>query len=359
MCKRSDNVKNITFLDVTGFYASGSSAVVDLLKEFKNTYECKAEVRFIVDPYGLTELENALVHNWELINSSAAITDYLDMCKKWSRRGGGHKNPFAHAGLSYVNTINKDFMKITEEYVNRLTKFQYQCDYYHTKFQKSYLKYVMDRCRYAIELYSGGRLKTANRHLRPCYFAHPTQEEFNLATQEYLEKLFANNLDGCQDGYIILDQALSANNTQILHRYFKNAKMIIVDRDPRDMYVDEIVNWGVRHDDDNTKDAGKRYVMRYKALHDGIVYDDDILKVQFEDLVLNYNSTVEKIIKFFGWTKEDHINPKKFLKPEISCKNVGIWKKYYNDYKDALDVISEKLKNYCVERLPEYENIAH
>ena len=74
-------MSNMMFINVSGFFTSGSSAVVDLLKEFDDTYECKAEVRIIKDPYGISQLEHSLVDSWELINSSAAIMDFLKLCK--------------------------------------------------------------------------------------------------------------------------------------------------------------------------------------------------------------------------------------------------------------------------------------
>ena len=33
------------FIDVTGYFYSGSSAVVDLIREYDDIYECKAEIR--------------------------------------------------------------------------------------------------------------------------------------------------------------------------------------------------------------------------------------------------------------------------------------------------------------------------
>ena len=76
------SMKDITFVSVSGFCSSGSSAVIDLLKEIKGCYVPDAEIRFIKDPYGIVEMEDALVNHWEFINSSAAISDFLDICKK-------------------------------------------------------------------------------------------------------------------------------------------------------------------------------------------------------------------------------------------------------------------------------------
>lgn len=339
-------MKDISFILVSGFFASGSSAAVDLLKEFKGSYECMAEIRTIKDPYGIAQMERALTDHWELINSSAAIRDFLWLSKICARPG---KFPLAPAGLGYSQTISKDYMEITQRYVDKLTKFTYKTDFYYQRFKKNYFQYVTDRCRWAAEYLSKGKLRIANRNMKPSYFAKPTHKEFNKATQEYFYELFEAHANDKQKNYIILDQAVSPNDTQVIHRYFESAKMIIVDRDPRDMYVDDML-WIESFDSDQqSRAAGERYVQRHKALRSSMELDDDVMYIRFEDLILNYEESVKKITEFLGFKPEDHITPKKYLQPEKSCKNIGIWKQHYDKYKDALDAIKEGLPEYCWE----------
>ncbi len=49
----------ITYLAIGGYFYSGSSAVVDLLKEYRGFYESGSEIRIINDPYGLIQLEKS------------------------------------------------------------------------------------------------------------------------------------------------------------------------------------------------------------------------------------------------------------------------------------------------------------
>ena len=111
-------MKKCCFVNVSGFFFSGSSAMVDLLKEFEDFYESNAEIRFIKDPYGVAQLEDALINRWELINSSAAISDFLTMCEKGCRNG---KGLFSPAGFNLKKTISNDFMQITHDYIDELT----------------------------------------------------------------------------------------------------------------------------------------------------------------------------------------------------------------------------------------------
>lgn len=341
-------MKDLLFIGVSGFFSSGSSAVIDLLKEFENTYECKAEIRIIKDPYGIAQLEQALVHHWELLNSSAAVQDFLWLCKIYNRTGG---HVFSPAGLSYGKNISPDFMKITQDFVDDLTDFTYESDFYYQKIKKPYYKFVIDRIRYGIEFYSKGRIRSANRKNKPSYFAHPTEEHFLEATKKYLVRLFENCLpEDVKTGYILLDQAISTNDVDAINRYFTKGKLIIVDRDPRDMYVEDLERWRENLDYDTASvDAGRRYVMRHKALRENIPNAKNVMVVRFETLIQDYDNELKRIREFVGLTEEAHVNPHMYLKPEISAKNIGVWKQYYEKYKDAIDTIGAMLPEYCVD----------
>ena len=210
-------MKELHFIGVSGFFSSGSSAVLDLLKEYDHTYESKAEIRIIKDPYGISQLEQALVHHWEFLNSSAAIRDFLRLCKIYNRMGG---YVFSPAGLSYKKNIGKDFMAVTQEYVDELTDYTYTSDFYYQKIEKPYVKYVADRIRYGIEHYTHGKIRAANRNLKPSYFCHPSEERFLLSTKKYFHRLFEGCLpEETETGYILLDQAISPNDADAINRY--------------------------------------------------------------------------------------------------------------------------------------------
>lgn len=334
----------VTFINVAGFFGSGSSAVVDLLKEFEGFYECNSEIRFIKDPRGICDLENALVNNWELINSAAAIADFKKMIKKGCRHG---RHLFSRAGLGYKRKINKNFLNVTEKYLNRLTQYKFIGDFYHFKFQKKYIKYLVDRYRTAIEFYTKGKLKTGNRKLEPLHFSHPTKEEFYEATKDYMEELFAPKIEENSCQYIILDQAVSPNNPDVIEKYFHKSKLIIVERDPRDTFVNEYKSGCYLDDDYNTYEGGHNYAIRLRALRSAMKENSNILIIKFEDLILHYEQTKARIAEFIGISLKSHIHPHKYLKPEVSANNIGLWRKHYEECGKAIDAINEELPELC------------
>ena len=73
--------------------------------------------------------------------------------------------------------------------------------------------------------------------------------------------------------------------------------------------------------------------------------DDRVLRINFEDLVFKYEETKNKVFNFLGIDKSHHIDKFKHFNPEISKKNVKIWKNHPN--KDEINKIFNELKEYC------------
>ena len=338
--------KKINYVMWCGFSGSGSSAVGDLLREFDHTFECGKEIRFIKDPYGIYDLEQHLIDHWELINSLAAIHDFIRMSKIWGRYGDG---PLCPPGLSYKKHINKNYYAISKKYIDRISLFEFKREFYTTKFKKNYFKYVIDRNRAYIERKTKGKIKLANRHITPNHFAVPTKEEFYAATRDYIDELFLPHVgEEGNENTILLDQPLSPNNIDCLYHYFRDAKMIIVDRDPRDIYVEKF-EWGLHIDKESgTVKDGMHFAEFMKGLHRYMkLPSPNVLYIRFEDLVLHYNETKAKILEFVGFDEKDHLYPSKYFNPEISKQNVGRWKRYADKYADALNYLRDALPNQC------------
>ena len=59
-----------------GLGSTGSSALVDLLKEVDGFYSMHDEFRLFVDPGGLINLRDALVENWSVFQTDMAIRNF-------------------------------------------------------------------------------------------------------------------------------------------------------------------------------------------------------------------------------------------------------------------------------------------
>ena len=69
---------DLNFISVIGYGWTGSSAYIDLLEEFSGVGVLPGEFRIAKDPYGLIDLEDSLVHNWDFIRHDVAIRRFRE-----------------------------------------------------------------------------------------------------------------------------------------------------------------------------------------------------------------------------------------------------------------------------------------
>lgn len=337
-------MSKVTYVIVGGYFYSGSSAVVDLLKEYISCFECGAEIRFINDPYGLIQLENSLTDNWDWIRAGMALDDYCELCLKLSRKKD--RMPFRAFGMGYTDNLNPYFVEITMDFINKLTDFEYDNDFYAYQAKTNYVQYILNRWRLGIEIYSKQLFKVHKK--RMVRHAHPSKEEYYGAVKEYIDKLFKYQIDKQGKEYIIMDQAIHPRDSYVINRYFNNGKMIIVDRDPRDMFVQSILSGAV--DYDNSSKAGSNFAKLQSSLHERNIDAQNVLEIHFEDLVYDYGKTVNKIESFLDLDPDKHVMKRKYFNPDISKKNIGLWRKYYDKYNEAIDVIAREMPGYITGR---------
>ena len=124
--------------------------------------------------------------------------------------------------------------------------------------------------------------------------------------------------------------------------------LIIVDRDPRDMFADGFENVMSIDSEHKTIEHAKYYIEKQKAMRERIPIDNsNTLYVRFENLVLNYEIESKRIMDFLGLGEDMHVHKKTYLNPDVSSKNVGIWKRHYNECPEVMDLIEQELPSLC------------
>lgn len=124
--------------------------------------------------------------------------------------------------------------------------------------------------------------------------------------------------------------------------------MIIIDRDPRDMFADDLENVMSIDSKRSTIEHARYYVEKQKALRERIPFDDpNVMYIRFEDLVLHYDQEARRVMDFLGLTGDMQIHKREYLNPDISCKNVGIWRRHYNECPEVMDLIKQELPDLC------------
>ena len=332
-------IRDFRYVCIIGYGWSGSSACIDLLREFEGFKALEGEFRIAKDPYGLNDLENSLVHNWDFIRHDVAIRDFLNYCKMLSRKS----NLFSKVGKNFSEKLNVDFMSESKLYIDKLTDMMYFGDTSVHRYNISaYKNFIMKI-----------RSKIGRNNAKNMYFSRPSEDMFLEETRKYINKLFNQYAESNDANTIILDQAVSVTNILNNIRYFDDMKIIIIDRDPRDIYSNLVKSNVLIGADLYNQDSIYKYVKWHETIRKNIKtkvkgkeFSKVILKLNYEDLVYDYKQSVARIIDFLGGDIV-HKNKYSYFNPEsVRAKNnAGLWKTYRSQ--SAMSQIGKELKEYC------------
>lgn len=329
---------------VTGFYSSGSSAVIDFLKDLDNVVVCDLdEVRFLQDPFGVSDLEYNLVENPHRHNSSQSIKFFLKAVDKLQ--------PAHKKRGPYFSMFNGQFRRLSYDYIDSLINFSFN-GYNHNDINAltpfNLLSYKLRR-KIIVFL-----TKDVRHNFYPKlvdYCSWPSKEEFLEKTNKYLNSLSIAANPQNKD-IVVFDQLFPSSNLDRYIRYFSSSKTIIVNRDPRDLYlcsVKEIHDHVIPTDDIN------QFCEWYDNTRKQNTHIDtkSIMEINFESLVLEFNKTAQKICEFLNISFELHKHIFNHFQPNISKRNIN-QKQKYKDKENEIRIIEKKLKKYLFDF--EYES---
>lgn len=128
-------------------------------------------------------------------------------------------------------------------------------------------------------------------------------------------------------------------------------KQIKVFRDPRDQFVLNSRDYSTRFYDKygllKSGDNFIKFLLEKERIRECLTPHPNRLMIRFEDLVNDYENSIAKVCDFLGIDKSHHINKGKYFMPEVSRKNIGIYKNYHDQR--VMDKIKEELGEYCYE----------
>lgn len=321
------------------YYGTGSSAVTDYVTEF-NTVKSLGdyEFRFLHDMDGIADLEYHLVENHNRHNSGHALKRYKKLVDFYAG------NRFV---CRYEPYFNGQWKRISYEYIDSLTDFSYHGWWQYDLLDRGegfyYRKLLLNKL-YKLTL---GRHNERVLDILPkeiTYCARPTKDEFIKKTKDYISSLMeAANPDHYP--MLMVDQLLPSSEIYRFLPFFDDIRVIVVDRDPRDLYILEKYVWrGQIIPTESVKTFCLWY--RYTRIHrKSEAFDkENVMLLQFEDLIYRYDETSEKLRDFLGLDEKDHVHSKEHLIPEKSMNNTRLWNKY--DIGNDLNYIEKELGEY-------------
>lgn len=325
----------------TGYMGSGSSVITDIMSEIEGVDVSRGtfEYVFLHCPNGVFDLEDKLLIGNNAVRSDEAIHSFERTMRQL------YDKKYWWVG-NYKKNIGEGFWDATKEYIKSITDLE--SDYYWYYQENTTLKMFLRLCFNKVL-----KLITLNRYnpkkvlsYYPMKLSFADEDRFYTASKEYIYKLF--NMAGYSENSILLDQLLLPFNLFRFEKYFdEDAYVFVIERDPRDVFISNKYYWSKQGEPVPYPTDVKEYCKYYKNLRgmEKKADSDRICRIKFEDLIYNYDETVEKIFDKLGWDPETHKEKKTKFNPEKSIFNTQLFLKN-QQYAEECEYIAEELKEY-------------
>ena len=343
----------MNFVDISGFGHSGKSVLSELFKEFDgfNVPDINFEFNLIRIQGGLIDLSYSLCENWSPIRSDSAIRRFTKLIDRIGPSATLKKpiSLFKSNGMNYDSAFNNKFSFHSYNYINSLINFKY----------KGYWPYQFIDEPYYIQFIERLKSNIGINLNKSSTITVSAPSNFISLTKDYLNNLFQEITD-INDNYIITHNALEPFNPTKGMSFFENGKIIVVQRDPRDIFssaasqlegfipnFEKKSYWAIKNSFLRVDNVDE-FIYRQKLYFNQVQkYQDNenVLRLKFEDIVLNYENTLQEIFIFLGVDDKIHKKKQKYFIPNKSIKNIGLWRS--NTDQKIINKIYKELNEFC------------
>ena len=336
----------------TGYMGSGSSAITCLLSEYKNISNAYGsyEYVFLHCPNGLFDLEDQLLIGNNAIKSDYAIRTFEKQMNSL------YNKKFWWVG-NYKKIIGPDFMKYTNEFIDKITEFKIDA-YWYTHEEPNFKMITKLIFRKPFKMLFRNKLfnKKILKYNDGMKLSYVKPDEFYKYSKDYIKKIIDVASQGKEN--VIFDQLLLPFNLFRVDNYFGNElKVIVVERDPRDLFLVNKYYWKKINLSVPIPTDVNEFCKFYNNMRKSEKKSNskNILRIKLEDLIYKYEETVNIVQNFVGFTDKDHIKPKTKFDPKISIKNTQLFNSNAK-YNKEVEIIERELKEYLYNFPYEMEN---
>lgn len=343
---------------ITGFYGTGSSAVIDLLREYDGVkivpemdmpYE---HMPFYVSG-GLFDTCTLLMKGNTPLGSDKIINNFIEAMERLNKYNygwfGSYKSLF---GKKFQDNVNQFVKSISESRSGRNSSHVIKSYFSPIKALAQLLAKIIYKRQF--QNYGIGYKYDKN----PIYFAMPTNEELYTAAKEFTDAYF-QLFDASGMSIKVFDHLIWPQQVDTHAECFKdNLKIIILDRDPRDVFLCSKYIWckppigyGKPHfpvDPALFADEWRRTVNVTNS-------NPNALRIHFEDLIYNYNCTIHIIESFLKLDSSNHISTQSKFNPNNSIENTQLFNipEWVVEGEEIANLLPEYIYEFPFKRMPE------
>ena len=325
-------------VDIAGYSFSGKSAVYDMLSSYSKTTAHGVEFEFdlVRSRGGILDLQDSLVRNWGLVRSSVTLRDFIRLT--YFLGGNGRLRDRIFRGGPQFGVKFPNFDSIVREYITALTTDSWRAYWPFLDFAEGRVVFLFNK--YVSKFYS---------KKNDVYLSRLDEENFLQITSNFLDRLIAAGLD-TNSNVILMNNCCDPSDPAPTLSLFSDAVCIVVDRDPRDIYLSA---FNARDPDVGRAAIGNgidTFISRFKVLRASSSKDSPlVLRIAFEDLALDYDNTKQRIVEHVGADLIGVDDPKcSSFDPDKSAANVGQWRKnsVYHKHRAEIIKIESELGSY-------------
>lgn len=327
-------------ISTSGFGNTGASAVLDFLRGYDSLQRISDfEFQLFHMADGINDLKYFLTVSRERVASNSAL-------KRFERAALHGK-----AGQQLTAFCGEKYRQLTRAYIDELIQVSWM------GFSRYDPADVTNRAQEGFRQWAQTHInaylrKISHKYHYPKhqrrYLSVMPEEKFDGITRRYFEGvLSAAGVDPKKD--LLTDMLFSAMNPAQGTEFVKDPKIILVFRDPRDLYIR-----GTEHQSTNGHmpvTNVNEFVVYYRTLMENRIPYEDALVVQYEDLIYDYYKATERIMDHLGF-KERPENEFKYFDPDVSVKYTKAWATYPGHDRE-LETIQKELPEYLYD-YPEY-----
>lgn len=324
----------------TGYMESGSSAVTDLISEFRGYEALNGSFEYILlhCPDGVFDLEDKLLIGNNAIRSDEALRTFRKrMYELYHEKFWWPAN--------YKKHIGRNFMDVTDAYIENLVQYQMNAYWYMQEICTFPVFVKLCIRKFIFVITRGKVLLEKPLQYKPMQVSFVGPDEFYKKTKQYLNAIF--EMLGIKEHHLILDQLLLPFNLYRMDKYFgNNTECFVVERDPRDVFVAnkyikcktaEIVPYPTEAD---------KFCEYYKRLRqiEKPCNNPHVHRIFFEDLIYRYEESVEMILDILCLDKTAHRKKRKVFNPDRSINNTQMFLK--PEYQREIEIIERELEEF-------------
>jgi len=324
----------MTIVNLTGYSYSGKGAVASVLREVESakSFQHGREFELFRMPGGIIDLRYALVEAWSPMRADMAIRSFQKLTKTLLKR------------RPRIYNLNSMLSPTGQEYEAEILGFKDELN--------CFLNKIIT-------------FQTTKKWPYPAYQDHPSRA-LSRRFAKVMRLSQSELVSSCLGGADVFDNAfdflmkrmVSLTNKKILilnnafdpslvssqKKKFPRIKHIIVDRDPRFIYLDQINKGALNRKDEKTVNE---FIKDFKFAREqsNFLSGNNTHKIKFENFILDYDLEVERLSNFLGLKIEDLQRKKVHFNPDKEQFNIHSIISSSNLKKDILQ-IEFKLKGF-------------